>query len=44
MSDSTEVRVEEVRDVIKAMNSGESPEVNGVKVKMLIAGKEVVAE
>ena len=42
--DSTEARVEEMREAIKRMNSGKSPDVDGIKVDMLKAGKEVVAE
>ena len=36
--------MEEVRDAIKGMNSGKLPGMNGVKVHMLKAGKEAVAE
>ena len=34
MPDSTEVRVEEVQDAIRRMNSGNSPSLDGVKVGM----------
>ena len=36
--------MEEVRDVIEIMNSEKSPGKDGVKVEMLKAGKEAVAE
>ena len=42
--DSTEVRVEEVWDAIKRIISVKSPSMDGVKVEMLKAGKDVVAE
>ena len=38
--DSTDVRVEEVQEAIKIMNSGKSPGMDGVKVGMLKAGRK----
>ena len=41
---SKEVRVEKVRDAIKRMNGRKAPGMVGVKVGMLKAGMEGVAE
>ena len=39
---STDVRVNEVRN--KRMSRGKSPDMDGINVKMLKAGKEIVTE
>ena len=46
MPDSIEVRVKEVRDANKRMNSEKSPRMspNGIKVERLKTGKEMVTE